>query len=82
VTATKATTLTNSKLECDLEHYRPRAATVRIEIKSTRATKPGHPVVRKAAICATHARQLRQMGLELVKAIESRPCPIRTPASR
>jgi hypothetical protein len=67
-TETEATTLTNSKLECDLEHDRPRAATVRIEIKSTRATRSGHPMVRKATICATHARQLRAMGLELVKA--------------
>jgi hypothetical protein len=60
--------LAKSKLECDLEHDRPRAATVRIEIKSTRASKPGHPMVRTAAICAAHARQLREMGLELVRA--------------
>ena len=54
------------KLECDLEHDRPRAASVRLEIKSTRANKPGHPMVRQAALCATHARQLRDMGLEVV----------------
>jgi hypothetical protein len=56
------------RLECDLEHDRPRAATVRVEIKSTRANKPGHPMVRKAALCAAHARQLRDMGFELVGA--------------
>lgn len=55
------------KLECDLEHDRPRAASVRLEIKSTRANKPGHPMVRQAALCATHARQLRDMGLEVVR---------------
>jgi hypothetical protein len=56
--------LTKRKLKCDLEHDRPRAATVRVEIKSTRARKPGHPMV----LCAAHARQLREMGLEVVKA--------------
>ncbi len=56
------------RLECDLEHDRPRAATVRVEIKSTRAGRPGHPMIREAALCATHARQLREMGLEVVRA--------------
>lgn len=60
--------MTKRKLKCDLEHDRPRAATVRVEIKSTRARKPGHPMVRQAALCAAHARQLREMGLEVVKA--------------
>jgi hypothetical protein len=39
-----------------------------VEIKSTRASKPGHPMVREAILCAAHARQLREMGLEIVKA--------------
>jgi len=39
---------------------------VRVEIKSTRANKPGHPMVRKAALCAAHARQLHEFGLEVV----------------
>ncbi len=56
------------RLECDLEHERPRAAAVWVEIKSARASKPGHPMVRKAALCAAHARQLREIGLEVVKA--------------
>ena len=56
----------NRKLECDLAHDRPRAAAVRVEIKSTRASKPGHPMVRTAALCAAHARELREMGLEIV----------------
>jgi hypothetical protein len=56
----------NDRLKCDLAHDRPRAATVRVEIKSTRAGRPGHPMVRTTALCATHARQLREMGLELV----------------
>ncbi len=54
------------KLECDLDHDRPRAAAVRLEIKSTRASQPGHPMVRTAALCAAHARELREMGLEIV----------------
>ena len=61
-------TLATGKLTCDLEHDRPRTAVLRVEIKSTRASKPGHPMVREAILCAAHARQLREMGLEIVKA--------------
>jgi hypothetical protein len=39
-----------------------------VEIKSTRASKPGHPMVRQVVVCAAHARQLREMGLEIVEA--------------
>ena len=56
------------KLTCDLEHGKPVPATVRLEIKSTRAGKPGHPMIRVVAVCASHARQLRELGLELVRA--------------
>ena len=38
-----------------------------VEIKWTRVNKPGHPMVREAVLCAGHARQLREMGLEVVK---------------
>ncbi len=58
--------MAKDRLKCDLSHDRPRVATVRVEIKSTRAGRPDHPMVRAAALCATHARQLREMGLELV----------------
>ena len=61
-----ALSLANAKMVCDLEHERPRAATIRVEIKSTRANRPGHPIVRKTALCTAHARQLRDMGFELV----------------
>ena len=54
------------RLKCDLEHDRPRPAAVRSEIKSTRATRPGHPMVRTAVLCAAHARVLREMGPEIV----------------
>jgi len=40
---------------------------VKLEIKSTRAGKPGHPMIRVVAVCATHARELRRLGLELVE---------------
>jgi hypothetical protein len=59
--------LTKDRLKCDLPHDRPRVAAVRVEIKSTRAGRPGHPMVRSAALCAAHARQLRDIGLELVE---------------
>lgn len=58
--------LANQRPECDLDHDRPRVAVVRIEIKSTRANKPGHPMIRQAALCSTHAKQLREIGLEIV----------------
>jgi len=58
--------LARRRPECDLEHDRPRTATVRVEIKSTRASSPGRPMIRGAALCAAHARQLREMGLEIV----------------
>jgi hypothetical protein len=54
--------------ECDLEHPRPTRAAVRLEIKSTRAGRPGHPMVRVLTICSKHARQLRDLGLEIVDA--------------
>jgi hypothetical protein len=60
--------LATGKLKCDLEHDRPRTGVVRVEIKSTRVSKPGHPMVREAVLCAGHARQLREMGFEVVKA--------------
>jgi hypothetical protein len=58
--------MAKQRLVCDLEHDRPRPATIRIEIKSTRASSPGRPMIRAAALCATHAQQLRGMGLDVV----------------
>lgn len=55
------------RLTCDLAHERAVPAVVRLEIKSTRAGKPGHPMVRVTAVCATHARELRRLGLQLVE---------------
>ena len=51
---------------CDLEHARTAKATVRLEIKSTRAGRPGHPMVRVLTICSKHAQQLRDLGFEIV----------------
>ena len=53
-------------LYCDLEHERAVRATIRMEIKSTRAGRPGHPMIRVIAVCASHAKQLRALGVELV----------------
>lgn len=51
---------------CDLQHQRPARAVVKLQIKSTRAGKPGHPMVRVVSVCSKHARQLRELGIELV----------------
>jgi hypothetical protein len=55
-------------MHCDLVHDRPARAVVKLEIKSTRAGRPGHPMTRVTAVCATHARVLRELGFELVRA--------------
>jgi hypothetical protein len=55
-------------LMCDLDHKRGTRAIVRLEIKSTRAGRPGHPMIRVVAVCAAHAAELRKLGLELVGA--------------
>jgi hypothetical protein len=55
------------KLKCDLVHRKVVPAAVKLEIKSTRAGKPGHPMVRVAAVCVSHARELRKLGLELIE---------------
>jgi hypothetical protein len=52
---------------CDLEHDRARRAVVRIVVRSSRVHQPGHPMVRDLMLCATHARQLKALGIELVK---------------
>lgn len=54
------------QLVCDLVHERTVPAAIRLEIKSTRAGRPGHPMVRVMAVCATHARELRRLGVQLV----------------
>jgi hypothetical protein len=58
----------NHNSHCDLDHVRPRPAVVRVQIKSTRARRPGHPMVRDLALCSSHARQLRELGIEIVEA--------------
>lgn len=53
---------------CDLDHPRSARAVITLQIKSTRTGKPGHPMVRALSVCAKHARQLRDLGIELVEA--------------
>ena len=55
------------KPKCDLVHRKAVPAAVKLEIKSTRAGKPGHPMIRVATVCASHARELRKLGLELIE---------------
>jgi hypothetical protein len=54
-------------LQCDFKHERRARAVVKLEIKSTRAGRPGHPMIRVVAVCAAHTRELRRLGLELVE---------------
>lgn len=58
--------MASTNAHCELEHDRARPAVLRLQIKSTRIGKPGHPMRRDVAVCATHARQLRAMGVEVV----------------
>lgn len=55
------------KLMCDFAHTRTVPAVIRLEVKSTRAGKPGHPMIRVVGVCETHARELRRFGLQLVE---------------
>lgn len=52
---------------CDLDHQRSARAVVTLQIKSTRTGRPGHPMLRVLSVCAKHARQLRDLGIELVE---------------
>jgi hypothetical protein len=51
---------------CDMEHERARRAVVRVQVKSTRVGKQGHPMTREYLLCAGHARELRVFGFEVV----------------
>ena len=53
---------------CDLDHQRYARAVVTLHIKSTRTGRPGHPMLRVVSVCARHARELRDFGIELVEA--------------
>jgi hypothetical protein len=50
----------------DLDHVRPRPAVVRVQVKSRRARRPGHPMIRELALCGAHARELREFGIDIV----------------
>ncbi len=58
--------MTMNGQHCDLEHVRPVRAVVRVQVKSTRVGKPGHPMVRERWLCGRHARELRDLGFETV----------------
>jgi len=56
---------TNGRI-CDLPHERTARAVVRVQVKSNRIDKPGHPMTRDLALCIGHARELSDIGIELV----------------
>jgi hypothetical protein len=60
--------MARSNHPCDLDHSRAARAVVRVQVKSSRLGKPGHPMLRDLFLCSGHARQLREMGIELVDA--------------
>ncbi len=60
--------MSNQNSYCDLDHVRPRPAVVRVQVKSSRARRPGHPMIREIALCNSHARQLREFGIQIVDA--------------
>jgi hypothetical protein len=56
------------QVECERAHDRPRAAVVRVQVKSTRVGRPGRPMIRELALCKAHAQELRAFGIEVVDA--------------
>jgi len=56
----------NGNALCDLEHQRAAKAVVHVLVKSTRVGRAGHPMVRDLRLCVGHARQLRDLGVELI----------------
>jgi hypothetical protein len=52
---------------CELTHRRAARGIVRVVVKSTRVGHPGHPMVRDLVLCASHARQLRRLGIEVIE---------------
>jgi hypothetical protein len=52
---------------CDLSHQRATRAVVRIEVKSNWASRPGRPMIRTVFLCASHAHELRELGIEVVE---------------
>jgi hypothetical protein len=55
-----------TRVLCDLEHDRAPAAALRIVITSNRVDRPGRPMIRELMVCPAHARQLRQLGFEVI----------------
>jgi hypothetical protein len=56
------------QVDCDRQHDRPRAAVVRVQVKSTRVGRPGRPMIRELTLCKAHAQELRAFGIEVVDA--------------
>jgi|1186.fasta_scaffold343907_2 hypothetical protein len=51
---------------CDLQHTRPKQASIRLLVRSNRIDRPGRPMERDLYVCSIHAKQLRQLGVEVV----------------
>src|SRR3954469_24420716 len=53
---------------CDLEHGRNRQAVVHVVVRSSRVGRPGRPMERDLLLCAAHARELRELGIDVIAA--------------
>ena len=51
---------------CELEHARQAKAVIRVIVKSTHADRPGRPMIRDHYLCRVHARDLRDLGFDVV----------------
>jgi hypothetical protein len=51
---------------CELEHTRQAKAVIRVIVKSTHADRPGRPMIREHYLCRAHARELRNLGFDVV----------------
>jgi hypothetical protein len=51
---------------CELAHERATKATIRIRVRSNRLNSAGRPLEIDLAICSSHARELRGLGIQLI----------------
>jgi hypothetical protein len=52
--------------QCDLDHPTPKAAVIRVVVRSNRVDKPGRPMIRDLNVCNAHAKQIRALGIDVV----------------
>src|SRR6266511_1613163 len=58
--------LMQTDFSCELDHARATRAVLRVVVSSNRLGVPRRPLVRELRLCSGHARQLRQLGIEVI----------------